>query len=314
VGQLDQFAKDTFAVETATVTHGAVAWQIPPELGMSEVRIDGLLRVLDAAPLVALPAPWSLVGQANDLVLEVKMQGDHLDAVAVERGLLRRQAWQVQRGEAWQAQRRQGLTPPWPGQFPFWMVTSHVPAVLSDERTVEPVAPGCYCVGPSSFPFLWIAANELPLVDELVPFLIARSGRPLDAFARWVMARRPPEWLTRMVELLPMTAAVYDEMLRFVVTKSDDPVINERKRRMVRVLVDTTPEVRQELANEVRQEVANEVHLDDARASLRSVIEVRALALHPEEDARIDACTDLDTLGRWHKQAVVAPSVAEALR
>ena len=28
-------------------------------------------------------------------------------------------------------------------------------------------------VGPAYFPFLWIAANELPLVDELIPFLIA---------------------------------------------------------------------------------------------------------------------------------------------
>jgi hypothetical protein len=37
---------------------------------------------------------------------------------------------------------------------------------------------------------LWIAANELPLADELVPFLIARTGRPLDAFVRWVKTRR----------------------------------------------------------------------------------------------------------------------------
>ena len=39
MGQLDQFAKDTFAVEAASVTHGGVSWQLPPELGMSEVRL-----------------------------------------------------------------------------------------------------------------------------------------------------------------------------------------------------------------------------------------------------------------------------------
>ena len=49
MGQLDQFAKDTFALEAASVTHGGVSWQLPPELGMSEVRLDGLLRVHDPA-------------------------------------------------------------------------------------------------------------------------------------------------------------------------------------------------------------------------------------------------------------------------
>jgi hypothetical protein len=39
--------------------------------------------------------------------------------------------------------------------------------------------------------FLWIAANELPLVDELIPFLLARSGQALDEFSRWVAPRRP---------------------------------------------------------------------------------------------------------------------------
>jgi hypothetical protein len=45
VGQLDQFAKDTLALETASVTHGGAAWQLAPELNMSEVRLDGLLLV-----------------------------------------------------------------------------------------------------------------------------------------------------------------------------------------------------------------------------------------------------------------------------
>jgi hypothetical protein len=34
------------------------------------------------------------------------------------------------------------------------------------------VAPGCYRIGPDWFSTFWIAANELPLVDELVPFLV----------------------------------------------------------------------------------------------------------------------------------------------
>ena len=57
MGQLDQFAKDTFAQETASATHGAAAWQLPPELNMSEVRLDGLLLVTTPAVLAALAPP-----------------------------------------------------------------------------------------------------------------------------------------------------------------------------------------------------------------------------------------------------------------
>jgi hypothetical protein len=32
MGYLDQFVKETFARETPIVTHGAVAWQLPPEV------------------------------------------------------------------------------------------------------------------------------------------------------------------------------------------------------------------------------------------------------------------------------------------
>ena len=62
VGQLEQFAKETFARETASVTHGAASWQLPPELNMSEVRIDGLLLMHHPALLAALA---SLAGQTT---------------------------------------------------------------------------------------------------------------------------------------------------------------------------------------------------------------------------------------------------------
>jgi hypothetical protein len=34
VGQADQFAKQTFAEETARGTRGAMAWEDPPEIGL----------------------------------------------------------------------------------------------------------------------------------------------------------------------------------------------------------------------------------------------------------------------------------------
>jgi hypothetical protein len=41
---------------------------------------------------------------------------------------------------------------------------------------------------------------------------------------------------------------------------------------------------------------------------------VRQIGLGADEEARVDACNDLDTLERWHDQAVLAASAAEALR
>ncbi len=118
MGQLDQFAKDTFALEAASVTHGGVSWQLPPELGMSEVRLDGLLRVHDPRLLTTLAPPWSLVEQADEVALEVKMQGDHSDLLSFDRASLRRLARQVQRRED-PGDRFDGESSP-------WYVASHV--------------------------------------------------------------------------------------------------------------------------------------------------------------------------------------------
>src|ERR1700760_737966 len=99
MGQLDQFAKQMFAEETEGVTHGAMVFQGPLELNMSEVRLDGLLAVREPSRLAELSAPWCEAREHDEIVMELKMAGDHLDRPMLERGLLRRQARQVQRVE-----------------------------------------------------------------------------------------------------------------------------------------------------------------------------------------------------------------------
>jgi hypothetical protein len=306
VGQLDQFAKDTFALETTSVTHGAAAWQLAPELNMSEVRLDGLLLVHAPALLAPLAPPWSTVLEPGELVLEIKMPGDHVDMPATDRALLRRYARQVQRQE--------DPKTPWDGEEALWIVAPHVPAILAERRTLERVATGVYRVHPSPFEFLWIAANELPLADELIPFLIARSGRPLDAFVGWVKTRRPIEWLLRVLEYLPMSSAAHEDLRSYVFPKTDDPVIRARQRMIAEWAVESSPEMREKLVDEGRDEGRVEGRVEEARSSLRHVLALRRLTLSTDEERRIDACGDLDTLRRWHDQAVVVASAAEALQ
>jgi hypothetical protein len=307
VGQLDQFAKQIFAEETAQITRGGVLWVPAPELNLTEVRLDGMLRVREAAVLLDLPAPWCLAAELDgEIVFELKMQGDHCDMPAVFRAELRRQARQVARAETPKVR--------WIGEEPLWVTASRVPEILRKRRELTRVAPGCYRVGPSSFPFLWIAANELPLAEALIPFLVAREGRALNDFGRWVKTRRAPDWVLRMVDFLPMSTAVYDELIRFASVKTADPAIRAKQRHAAKVLLEITPEIREELVNEGRTEGRTEGRLAQERAALRRVLAHRNLALSSKADARIEACADLATLERWLDQAIDAKSAAAALR
>lgn len=237
MGHPDQFAKQTFAEEVPIITHGAVAWHGPMESSLSFVLTDGTLDVSDAGPLASLDAPWTTVQTGDHIVLEIKMPGDHLDIEAIQRALLRRQANQV------------GLTikvdPPWEGEATLWMLAPHVPDVLRRVRSLERIAPGCYRVGPSAFPHLWIAANELPLREALIPFLVARSGRAQREFIEWVAKRRPVSWTVRVIEYVPMSDATREEMLRLF-PPTDDPERLNRRRLVARSFLRVDPEFRGE--------------------------------------------------------------------
>ena len=311
VGKPDQFVKDTFADETALVTRGAVTWQDPPELrlvNLVKVQGDGLFQVHHPEALGSLALPWRAARGHAEILIEIKMAGDHLDVPPIQRAVLRRQALWVQRVES--------LEPPWPREEPLWLVAPHVPEWLREERKLVRIGAGCYSVRPSWMPFVWIAANELPLRDELVPFLVARSGEALDEFGRWVASRRPFGWVLSMIESTRMSRAASDELLRRF-GPVDDPEVEARRRRIVRVLLETMPDVREDLiARGVKKGLrkGREQGLQEARSMLRGVLAERRLPLTPDEDVQIERCADFDTLSRWMRQAVTAKTAARALR
>jgi hypothetical protein len=299
MGHLDQFAKLTFAEETGPLTGGALAWEVPAEMRISEVRPDGLLLVRDPDKLVNLAPPWNQARGHAEILAELKMQGDHTDPRAMQRGLLRRQVRQVQRIEAIKIP-----AAPWLGEEPIWMVAPSLPEVLSRIRQVSVFAPGCYRVGPSAFDFVWIAANELPLLDELIPFLIARSGRPLDEFVRWVAPRRPLDWMLRVLHFLPVSNSLRDEILRYLPPPpTDDPVLLDQRRHIARALVDSDPEVRKGYVEEGKMQML--VHQFERRLGRTlSAEEHRTLAARLGQlgpDRLGDVVVDLpsETLAAW---------------
>jgi hypothetical protein len=312
MGHLELFAQRTFAAETERITSGAVGWQDPPEIRLEKVQSDGCLVIRRPHLLDHLASPWPEAQPHGEVMLELKLAGNHLDRKAVERALLRRQARQVQRLEEQDAS--------WLGEEPLWLVAPHLPAWLEATRRPVRFAPGCYRIEPHGRSFLWIVANELPLVDELVPFLMSRSGQALDAFGRWVAPRRPLEWVLTMLEYLPMSMPTRQELLwRF--GKVDDPEIEARRLHILDFLLESSSQIERqrildgllEASPQTQQQLIAEGRLTEARASLRRVLARRQLTPSKDDDTRIEACTDLATLARWLDRAVTAISVSDAL-
>ena len=295
MGHPEQFAQRTFAEETERVTQGAAGWQDPPEIRLERVQSDGFLVIRQPQQLQHLPAPWPEAQPHVEVMIELKLAGNHLDRKEVARAQLRRQARELQRIEE---------DASWLGEEPLWIVAPHVPKWLDAMRNPESFAPGCYRIEPWGR-FLWIAANELPLHHKLIPFLMARSGQALDEFAGWVAPHRPLEWVMAMVEYLPMSTLVREDLLwRF--GKAEDPEVEARRQHILKVLLEASPQTKQELIDEGR--------LAEARDALRQVLMQRQLTPSTDEDARIEACTDLATLKHWHNRAVTAATVSDALK
>jgi hypothetical protein len=316
MGRLEQFAQRTFAETTERITDAGAGWRDPPEIRLGKVQADGLLLIHRPQLLEHLPSPWPEAGPDEEVMLELKLAGNHLDREAVERALLRRQARQVQRVDS---------APEWRGEESLWLVASKLPNWLMQMRSPLRFASGCYWVDPPSHHFLWIAANELPLVDELIPFLLARSGQALDEFGRWVASRQPLDWVMSMLEYLPMSRPTRQELLeRFA--KVDDPVIEARRQEILEALLAASPQTQQRLIDQGLEKGLEtglkkgletgrlEGQLTEARKALRRVLAGRQLTPSPADSTRIEACSDLATLERWLDQAVTARSAADALR
>jgi hypothetical protein len=123
-----------------------------------------------------------------------------------------------------------------------------------------------------------------------------------------VAPRRPLDWVLTMVECLPMSMPTQEELLwRF--GPVEDPVIEARRQRILDFLLETSPQKKLLL----RQEAQQEGWLAATRASLRRVLAGRQLTPSKDDDARIEACTDLATLERWIDRASNATSASDVL-
>jgi hypothetical protein len=186
-------------------------------------------------------------------------------------------------------------------------------------------AEGCYWIERHRQRFLWIAANELPLAEDLIPFLLARSGQALDDFSRWVAPRWPLDWVVTMLDYVPMSMPTHEELVRKFSLGLDDPEVRARRHRLVQALLEAEPEIRQQLIDAGMEKGLekglerglekglHEGRLTEARAALRRVLARRHLTPSKDDDTRIEACTDLGIVERWLDRAVTATRMADVL-
>jgi hypothetical protein len=91
---------------------------------------------------------------------------------------------------------------------------------------------------------------------------------------------------------------------------SDDPEIEARRRPIRKVLFEqASPETRRRAVAESRERA----RLTATRDLLLRVFWLRQLTPSEQDEARIEACSDLATLDRWLDQSVTAASATEAL-
>jgi hypothetical protein len=244
VGRLDQFAKQMFSEETPRATHDALAFEVPAETSLlTHVRADGLLRVQIASAVASLPLPWSLLDGHEQACVELKMQGDHLDVAMVQRALLRRQALEVLRADAEPTRVREE-------QISLWVVAATLPAWVRAAHAPTRLDAGVWRVATSPA-LVWVASNELELREDLIPFLITRTGRSLAAFMRWVVTRRPPRWVLDVLQILPMSPHPLSELLSVIPDSTDDPEIQERRDLIARTWLEVvSPKVKQQVLAE----------------------------------------------------------------
>lgn len=283
MGRPDQLAKRVLQEETSKVTANRVTVEVPPEVPVGALQPDGVVRVAFAPGLDELDAPWSTL--RHEATLDMKMPGDHTGRSSFARCELRRHARWVQHLES-----KPAPTSPDPRDFAMWVAAPHLPQWLRDDAargtlTLVSFAPGCWRVGPHDHDALWIAANELPLREDLLPLLIARSGKPLIEFLGWSMSVRGPEWVRKVIQDMRMSADTAEESLVYPDDEAEQTLI---KTRLTKRLLECYPAAANEILEKAREEGVEKALAAITRQFERKLARTLSKAEHQVLLSRLD--------------------------
>jgi hypothetical protein len=240
----------------------------------------------------------------------IKMPGDHCGRAALARAELRRWARWVGRLEAAEQSGGPDATADLdPRDVATWLVVPHRPRWIEADvgrgiLTVTLAGAGCYRLGPRDHDVLWIAANELPLRVDLLPFLVARSGNALVEFVRWAANVRGPDWILSVLQDLPMASELYEDLHVPTDPEEQRRIHTEVLRRWLRA----APEAADEVLERGRQEGLQPLrHLFERRlgrrmdAAEQAVLQQRLATLGADRLGDVVLDLDANALATWLK-------------
>jgi len=195
--------------------------------------------------------------------------------------------------------------------------------VLLTGREAPWPAYGEYRTSPKGAPFSGVRFRIDAVYQRTVAELEARQSALWLVFAPLCVDADEAQIL-RILEKLraELPARLFEELALAMSVMAD---VDQRKRGLRPVITSRVNEEgimqnwlyqegHQQGRKEGRKEGLDEGRLEEARAALRRVLARRELALSPRQQKRINDCTDLARLERWHDQAVTAKSTADALK
>lgn len=187
--------------------------------------------------------------------------------------------------------------------------------VLFSGREAPWPAEGEYRTSPPDAPFCGVRFRIEAVYQRTVDELLVRPGLLWSIFTP--LARdATPERMAQVVDRLRAETSPreFAELAAALVVMADADKRHRDLRGAIVSMVGKEIIMENWLYKQGLEKGLEKGRLVQARSALYRVFGNRNLPLTEEEKARIEACTDLTTLERWHDMAVVALTAAEALK
>lgn len=268
---LDEIGKAVFEEETPKATQNALTFRRDPTSSLQSAEGDGLLLASSlGVNLSHMQAPWRFFPKDQpEVMIELKMRGDHTDEHAVHRALLQRNAWEFERRD-----KAHKLKQPYNHTVPIWFVSAHFPRWLDIRAKFNLIEPGCYRYSSFLFDWYWFVSNELPLDEALIPFLMTRDGAHLEEFFKWVTPLRRSRWVFPILKVFHMNKDFIREVLRLD-PMPEDPQHKADWAELTREFLDQDPELKEEILREATRTAEAKGEATGEARTLKHLVELK---------------------------------------
>lgn len=209
------------------------------------------------------------------------------------------------------------------------VLLSHDPGGWTAARTMHELFDPALMSEPALaalVPQFRLVVDDLARVDDAT--LQARALATFPRLALWALrdARTPErlvrtlrDWAGVLVELVsaPHGMEALRALVRYIYLVADQGTFEQVSATVEQLpgpIQVTGQTIAQWLEQRGRQDGLREGQLQEARKAVRRVLAKRGLVVSPEQEAYIEGCADLQVLETWLDQAIVAATIAEALR